>query len=207
MFYERLKRLCAERGTTPTALLRGLGLSTGSLANYKKGTVPKGRVLRLMADALGLSVEQLLSEELSAVGTSFGNVVFFRVIGKVRAGYGALAREESLEETCPIPAEYLKGHGKEDFFVLRIWGDSMYPKLLDGDNVLVERCSSVESGAVAIVLYDSEEATVKTVRYVPGEDWMELIPANPEYAPKRIEGADLERVQILGRVRTLIRDM
>ena len=48
---------------------------------------------------------------------------------------------------------------------------------------------------------------MKKVHYVQGEDWLELIPANPEYPTKRIEGADLEQCRILGLVVKLIRDL
>lgn len=67
--------------------------------------------------------------------------------------------------------------------------------------------SSVDSGSVAVVLYGNEEATVKTVKYVNGENQLELIPANPDYEPKHIEGAELEKCRILGRVVKLIRDL
>ena len=100
----------------------------------------------------------------------------------------------------------LRGHKKEDFFVLRVKGNSMYPKLIDGDNILCQRCSSVDSGDTAVVLYDGNEATVKQVRYKQGEDWLELIPVNPEYETKRIEGLDLEQCRVLGKVVKIIRD-
>lgn len=56
------------------------------------------------------------------------------------------------------------------------------------------------------VLYNGDEATVKKVHYVYGEDWLELIPINPEYETKRIEKHDLENCRVLGKVVKLIRD-
>lgn len=129
------------------------------------------------------------------------------VIGSVKAGYNGIAQEEHTGETVPIPTVFLKGGDKNNFFLLHVSGDSMYPKMLDGDLVLVKRETSVDSGSVAVVLYGDEEATVKTVKYVDGEDWLELIPTNPEYQTKRITGADLEKCRILGRVVKLIRDL
>lgn len=107
----------------------------------------------------------------------------------------------------PIPTEFLGGGSKDDYFLLRISGNSMYPKMLDGDLVLVQRETSVDSGAVAVVLYGSEEATVKTVRYENGGDWLDLVPANPEYETKRLKGAELEDCRILGQVVKLIRNL
>ena len=88
MFYDRLKGLCAARGTTPTALLRELGLSTGSLANYKKGTVPKGRVLHLLSQGLGVSVAQLLGED---PGEERFPTTFTRSTPPPRRGNGAFS--------------------------------------------------------------------------------------------------------------------
>lgn len=79
-----------------------------------------------------------------------------------------------------------------------------YLSINDIGEILCLRCNSVDNGAIAVVLYNGEEATVKKVRY--GQDWLELIPANPEYMTKRITGPDLEQVRILGQVIKLIRD-
>ena len=83
----------------------------------------------------------------------------------------------------------------------------MHPKLLDGDKILCKRTTSVDSGSLAVILYNGDEATIKRVNYVPGEDWLELIPSNPEYTTKRIEGTDLEQCRVIGKVVKLIRDL
>ncbi len=69
------------------------------------------------------------------------------------------------------------------------------------------RETSVDSGTVVVVLYGDGEATVKTVKYVEGWSWLDLIPTNPEYETKHIEGADLENCRILGRVVKMFRDL
>lgn len=106
-----------------------------------------------------------------------------------------------------IPASMISGGNKEDYFVLRVTGNSMYPRLLQGDTILCKRCDSVDSGDLAVVLYNGDEATIKKINYIPGQNWLELIPINPEYPTKRIEGADLELCRVLGKVVKLIRDL
>ncbi|MBD5104080.1 MAG: S24 family peptidase [Ruminococcaceae bacterium] len=44
---------------------------------------------------------------------------------------------------------------------LRIHGDSMYPKIEDGDIIVVRKQSSVDSGSIAVILVDGEEGLVK----------------------------------------------
>ena len=131
----------------------------------------------------------------------------FPVIGVISAGYDGQALEEYTGEIQYIPISVLRGRDPKDFFVLRVSGDSMYPQLLDGDNVLILRCTSVDSGKVAAVLYENENATIKRVSYIKGENWFDLIPANPEYMAKRIEGRDIEQCRILGKVTQLIRTL
>ena len=129
----------------------------------------------------------------------------YPIIGEVAAGYGSEAIEEETGDYEYIPFEWLRGHNPDNFFVLRVKGDSMYPDFQEGDCVLVHRQSSVDSGAVAVMLYDGEIATLKKVRYKKNEDWVELIPRNPEYQTKRIENWDLNECRVLGDVRRLIR--
>lgn len=129
----------------------------------------------------------------------------YPVIGEVAAGFGCEAIEEETGDYEHIPLEWLRGHSPDNFFVLRVKGDSMYPDFQEGDCVLVHRQSSVDSGTVAVMLYDGEIATLKKVRYKKNESWVELIPRNPEYQTKRIENWDLNECRVLGEVRRLIR--
>ena len=63
MFYERLKAVCKERGTTVTAMLKELGFSTGGTGYWKKGQLPKGDVLAAIADYLQTSIDYLIFGE------------------------------------------------------------------------------------------------------------------------------------------------
>ena len=119
-------------------------------------------------------------------------VISFNELGTVRAGYGGCIDEIPTGKKVDIPASMLKGRPSTDYFTLRVTGNSMYPKLIDGDTILCLRCDSVDSGSLAVILYNGDDATVKKVNYVTGEDWLELIPANPEYETKRLSGYELE---------------
>lgn len=63
MFYDRLRELCKQHNTTVTAMLSDLGLSTGSTGNWKKGQLPKGDVLKQIADYLDTSIDYLVYGE------------------------------------------------------------------------------------------------------------------------------------------------
>lgn len=132
----------------------------------------------------------------------------FPVIGEVAAGYDVPALEDWEGETVDIPNGYLKGRSRDDFFVLRVKGDSMYPTYQDGDKVLVLRQSTLNhSGQVGVVIYNDDCGTLKRVEYKMGEDWLKLVPINPSYPPIKIVDEELEHCKVLGIPKLLIREI
>ena len=79
----------------------------------------------------------------------------------------------------------------------------MYPKIEDGDTIVVHKQSSVDSGQIAVVLIDGEDAVVKKVKY--GSNWVDLVSINPEYKTRHFEDEELNRLQVLGLVRQIIK--
>ena len=135
------------------------------------------------------------------------NIIPFEVLGTVRAGYDGMIDEITTGEIIELPLSMISGGHKDEYFVLQVTGNSMYPRILDGDKILCKRTDSVDSGTLAVIIYNGDDATVKRVNYVHGEDWLELIPFNPEYETRRIEGKDLEQCRVIGKVVKLIRDL
>ena len=132
----------------------------------------------------------------------------FPVIGEVAAGYECIAVEDWEGECIDIPDKYLSGHNRSDFFVLKVKGDSMYPQYQHGDKVLVLKQSTMDySGQIGVVIYGDDLGTLKRVEYSQGEDWMKLVPVNPNHPTVRIENEDLEHCRVLGIPRLLIREI
>ena len=65
--------------------------------------------------------------------------------------------------------------------------------------------TSVDSGSVAVVLLDGDEGLVKKVFY--GADWIELHSINPMYPPVRFDGPDVMRIQVVGLVKKVIKEI
>lgn len=63
MFYDKFKGLCDQRGLSPSAVVKALGLSTGNIAAWKRGQTPKYERLVAIADYLGVSVQELVDDE------------------------------------------------------------------------------------------------------------------------------------------------
>ena len=211
----RIRYAMDLNGIKQTELVRLTGIGKSSISTYLAGKYdPKQKNIYKIARALNVDEAWLMGYSDSMERTASVDAVLkpdnepsipFPIIGDIAAGFGHEAIEEETGDYEQIPASWLHGRPKEDFFVLRVKGSSMYPAYQEGDRVLVLRKSSVDGGTVAVVLYNDTEATLKKVKYKPGEDWKELIPLNPEYAPRRIENRDLEQCRVLGEAIRLIR--
>lgn len=121
------------------------------------------------------------------------------VLGRVAAGIPI----EAIENIEDYEERYISVlEDPHDYFALRIVGHSMEPRIWDGDVVIARKMPDVDSGSVAVVLVDGEEATVKQIK--KSEDGMTLIGWNPAvYTPKFYTWAEVEKlpVQILGIVK------
>lgn len=62
MFYNRLKELCKNKGTSVTAMSKELGLSSGNVTNWKNGRLPKTAIMIQIANYLNVSVDYLMGE-------------------------------------------------------------------------------------------------------------------------------------------------
>lgn len=97
------------------------------------------------------------------------------VLGIVIAGYPIEAVENILD--YEEISEDMARQG--EFFALRVKGDSMEPKISEGDVVIVRKQEDVDNGDLAIMLVNGDEATLKKVQKFSGG--INLIPSNPAY--------------------------
>lgn len=206
--YNRLAALCAERGINMITLAKIGGISKNTLTAWKKGAAPRPSNLKPIADFFGVSVGYFYGEDEPKGVAPVGDLVSLRVVASVKAGYDGLMNEAYFAESAAVPTEMLKGYPAAECRLYTVRGDSMFPRILDGDKVIVHLQASVDSGDTAIIVINGDEGTVKRVEYVKGEDWLDLVPANPEYQRKHIEGKiALEECHVYGRVIGLLRSM
>ena len=62
-FAENLNRLCREKGTTLTALVKRMGLSTSKVSYWNGGSLPKEEMLIALSKELGCSVMDFFADE------------------------------------------------------------------------------------------------------------------------------------------------
>lgn len=214
----RLKFALDMRNMKQSELADKTKIPKSAICQYVSGAFePKQDRVEIISKALDISEAWLMGfdvqmERRDDSSSSEPNITedytTFPVIGEIAAGYDHIALETWESDTIDIPNSYLRGYPKDNFMVLRIVGDSMYPLYQDGDKVLILKQSTVNnSGDVGAVLYDSEFATLKKIEFVSGEEWLKLIPVNPLYKPEKVEGARLERCRIIGIPKLLVREI
>ncbi len=212
-FGANLKKLRKEKNVTQQQLADVLCVDKTSISKWENGfNYPNQNIQLMIADYFGVTVDYLLGRDDTPSPTLTNAyvpdaIVPFEVLGTIKAGYGGAVEEYSTGEYITIPIEMLAGRPASDYFVLQVRGNSMYPKILDGDRVLVLRTDSVDSGTTAVVIYNGDEATIKKVIYNPGENWVDLVPNNPEYDKRRIFANELDQFRIIGKAVKLIRDI
>ena len=210
---ERVKKARLKSGLSVDELAVKIGKDRSTIYRYESNEIEKlpTSIIEPLSKALGVLPSFLMGwEEIDNSLTSptvTDDVITFPVVGDIAAGFDQLAVEDWSGETVDVPLSYLRGRNKSEFFVLNIKGDSMYPLYHEGDKVLILKQSTLNrSGDIGAVIYEGECATLKKVEYVVGEDWMRLIPLNPNYKPVEITGVDLERCRVLGIPFVLIRE-
>ena len=218
-FKERLDEAMRIRDISAAELSRISKVNEGAISQYRAGKYKASqRSLDKLARALNVSIPWLMGADVPMTDeptapslpspTITEDTVTFPVITSVAAHYDGVSIDESAAgEKIEVPRAYLKGRKAEDFCAMRVRGDSMYPAFQNGDIVLVLRQSTMNhSGEIGVISYGDDEMTIKRINYVDGEDWLELVPLNPAYPPRRIEGVDLESCHVIGIPQVLIRE-
>ena len=101
--------------------------------------------------------------------------VTINVLGRVAAGI-PIDASENIIDTEEITQEMAQ---TGTFFGLQIHGDSMEPKMSEGDVVIVRQQDDAESGEIVIVTVNGTDATCKRLRKY--RDGIELISSTPSY--------------------------
>ena len=122
--------------------------------------------------------------------------VAINVYGRVAAGI-PLEMIEDIIDTEEIPDEMAR---TGEFFGLKIRGDSMEPRMTDGDVVIVRKQEDAETNDVVIATVNGTDATCKRLKKY--NDGIALISLNPKYEPMYFSKNEIEAkpVCIIGRV-------
>lgn len=192
--FDKFFKLCEERGVTPYRVGKDIGVSTSNITQWKKGmSTPNFTSMQKIAKYFNVSLDYFVDDAPEVPDPTTDTTRWIPVLGRVAAGIPA----EMVEDVVDFE-EVDRALGEA--FALVINGDSMEPALMKGDVVIVKRQEDVESGAVAIVAVDGDDATCK--RIIKTEGGVILQPLNPAYPPVFFSNEDIlaKPITILGRV-------
>ena len=208
MFNQKLKELRCAKGLTQEQLAMYINVSKGAVAMWETGKrTPDADMLKTISQFFRVTVDELIGNEHKIKEPSniaeilpSDKIYKIPVYATVSAGFGAYADDNIIDY---IPMIINNPYDVPDTIGLRVKGDSMYPKIEDGDIIVVRKQESVDSGDVAVLLLDGDDGLVKKVEY--GSDWIELHSFNPEYKTRRFDGADVLRLKVVGKVLKVVK--
>lgn len=118
------------------------------------------------------------------------------VLGRVAAGV-PIDMVEDIVDWEELPADMAR-HG--EYFGLVIHGDSMEPKMSEGDVIIVRQQADIESGQIGIITVNGDDATCK--RIMKYADGIMLLSTNPKYPPMQYTSKEMKDlpIRILGKV-------
>ena len=198
IFADKLILLRKKAGWSQEELADQMNVTRQSVSKWEGAqSVPDLEKMLRLSELFGVSTDYLLGCApaliTSAVAAADGPREFpIPIIGTVRAGFGAFAFEEDYGE------EYARVKDPGSYFYLLVKGDSMEPRISDGDLALVHRQPTLENGDLGVVIFGEGEGTLK--KFIRRGNTIILQPFNNVYAPQIIMGEDLEHLYIAGKV-------
>jgi len=186
------------------------GLSKGYISMLEKNLNPRNKkpiapsllTIRQVSEAISMEIDDVIEliggDQYITVGIEkeIGKAIKIPVLGKVAAGIPFEAIEDIVD--YEEISEHMASTG--DYFGLKIKGNSMEPRIAEGDVLIIKKQSDIESGCIAIVMVNGDDATCKKV--VKHDNGISLIPFNPVYAPKFYTCEEIlsKPITIIGRV-------
>ena len=201
---ERIRNLRKEKGMSADKLGELIGKDRATVYRYESQDIENmpTSVLEPLAKALGTTPAELMGWNSNVSPLPKSNVFMRPLFNSVAAGFGVVADNTIVSY---IPTFITTPSEQEQYIWISVQGDSMSPLIDDGSEILVKKQDCVDNGQVGVVLIDGEDAVVKKISY--GDDWIELVSINPYYPPRRFEGADVQRVRVLGLVKKVSKNL
>lgn len=210
-----LKQYRVDNNISMDEFVKKSSLSKGYISMLENNINPRNNkpiaptlpTIRKVAIGMNMDIDTLLkkiddSQEISLQADpqiereKIRKGVTINVLGRVAAGI-PIEAIENIIDTEEISEEMAK---TGDFFGLQIHGDSMEPKISEGDIVIVRKQEDAENGQIIIATVNGTDATCKRLRKY--RDGIELISNNPSYDPMFFSNDEIESkpVKIIGRV-------
>lgn len=196
IFSKNLRFYMTQNNKEQIDLINDLGFNKSAVSTWCNGTrLPRMDKVDALAKYFGINRSDLIEEKEEAPATPSKGITI-NVYGRVAAGI-PLEMIEDVIDTEEIPEALAK---TGEFFGLQIHGDSMEPKISQGDIVIVRKQDDAESDNIVIAAVNGTDATCKRLKKY--KDGIALISTNPAYEPMYFSNQEIieKPVRIIGRV-------
>lgn len=186
-----IKMVRKKSGLSQKEFAAILNVHQTAVSQWETGrTTPDIEILSRMANLFNTTIDEITGNTNARKGKQIP------VYGKVAAGIPLSAIEdiidyEEIDEKTAANGEYI---------ALQIKGDSMEPKISNGDVVIVRLQSDFNNGDTVVVTINGDEATCKKIKKTP--EGVLLISTNSSYEPMFYSAKQVEElpVRVLGKV-------
>lgn len=195
MFSNIIKELRKKEKYTQAELAAKLSVNQTTVSCWETGkATPPPEMLMTLAQFFGVTVDYLMGN--TPAKPEKKKSVQVPVLGDVRAGYPMEAVENIIDYE-EIDQETAR---RGEFFALRIKGDSMEPRFVEGDVVIVRKQETADSGDIVVALVNGDSATIKKLKR--HQNGITLVPSNSAYEPMYYSNEEIMElpVTILGKV-------
>lgn len=197
VFSKNLRKYMDLYQKSRSDICKDLGFAYTTFTSWETGVnYPRIDKIEMMADYFHIEKSDLIEDKTDKPSSPVKGIRI-PVLGRVAAGIPIEAITD-IEDWEEIPQSMAK---TGEYFALKIAGKSMEPRMMDGDVVIVRRQSDVDSGDIAVVLVNGNDATVKQIS--KSDAGLTLIGWNPSvYTPKTYNRKECKElpVTILGKV-------
>ena len=193
IFSSNLRKYMSLNNKTQVDLINDLGFNKSAVSTWCNGTrLPRMDKVDALTKYFGIRRSDLIEDK----SESKIKPTTIPVLGSVPAGIPIEAIQDIIDYEEIDAATAAKG----EYFALQVKGSSMEPRIREGDIVIVRKQDDVESGEIAIVMVNGDNATIK--RLLKYEDGIRLMPTNPAYEPLYFTNDEIleKPVKVIGKV-------
>jgi repressor LexA len=196
----KIKELRKSLNMSQIEFAKSLSVHQTAVSQWENGrTSPDIDIAKKISELYNVSLDYLLDNDTNSTPASIlqnTDPTWIPVLGRVAAGIpiemiADIIDYEQIDEKLSSLGEY---------FALKIKGNSMEPKISDGDIVIVRKQDDAESGDIVIATVNGDDATCKRLKkYAEG---IALLSTNPNYEPMIFTNTDIKQfpIKILGKV-------
>ena len=173
------RKLRKEKGLTQVELSKILHVNQTTTSKWELDlAIPDPVMLKQLSSFYGVSVDYLLGRtDTPTPDTLPTATVKIPLLGNIAAGQ-PIEAIENVEDYVYISEDMAR---RGTYFALKVKGNSMEPRIYEGDIAIIRHQGSVNSGEIAAVKVNGDDVTLKKVEYV--KDGVKLIGLNPSFTP------------------------